>query len=299
MVRVLVESTKVTVNLRVAGTTLISDLMDLIEHRTEVPASSQRLICGGRELCKNRTLDDLQVKTKETIHLLERQHDACTSWCATGTCKDNNCRLSHTHTVANSPRYVEHNSQIRAGLQGPQQTGAPPKRKHALEIRCPIEVAPLNQNAPTPPVLTVAPAHSTCSPLPKEPWPTLPQTQTTIPWSGFSPQEHHTKEAKTMPKPSARKDPWAGTHSKPSAGGVKEVWSTPALLLNSGMPPKEHVSRQDRADEARQQAYNAWVTRQSKRVSLWKILVQARGVNNFSLAANRPTAIQLVESSKA
>merc|ERR1712153_95113 len=109
MVRVLVESTKVTVNLRVAGTTLMSDLMDLIEHRTAVPVSAQRLICGGRELCKSRTLDELQVKTKETIHLLERPQDACMSWCATGTCKDNNCRLSHTHTVANSPRYVEHN----------------------------------------------------------------------------------------------------------------------------------------------------------------------------------------------
>jgi len=290
MVRVLVESTKVTVNLRVAGTTLMSDLMDLIEHRTAVPVSAQRLICGGRELCKSRTLDELQVKTKETIHLLERPHDACMSWCATGTCKDNNCRLSHTHTVANSPRYVEHNSQI-GQCAPPQQTDPATKRKHALEIRCPIEATPLNQNAPTlpPPVLAAAPAHSTGSPPAKEPWPTLPQMQTTIPWSGFSAQKHHKKEAKSMPKPTARKDPWAGTHSNPSTGGVEQVWSTPALLLNSGMSastqPKGHVSSQRRADEAKQQAYSAWVTRQSKRV--------------FSLAANRPTAIQLVESSKA
>jgi len=295
MVRVLVESTKATVNLRVAGTTLMSDLMDLIEHRTAVPVSAQRLICGGRELCKSRTLDELQVKTKETIHLLERPHDACTSWCATGTCKDNNCRLSHTHTVANSPRYVEHTSQIGQFTRPQQTADPPPKRKHALEIRCPIDATPLNQNARTlpPPVLAVAPAHSAVvssgSPPAKEPWPTLPQMQTTIPWSGFSAQKHHKKEAKSMPKPTATKDPWAGTHSKPSTGVVEQVWSTPALLLNSGMPtstqPKEHVSSQHRADEARQQAYSAWVTRQSKRV--------------FSLAANRPTAIQLVESSKA
>merc|ERR1711865_243653 len=114
MVRIFIDSTKRTVNLRAPGSTLVADVQDTIEHRWGHAVCAQRLICGGRELDPTCTLDELGIRTKETLYLLERNYHNCATWCATGNCKDNNCRLGHTHTVANSPRYIEYNMQNSA-----------------------------------------------------------------------------------------------------------------------------------------------------------------------------------------
>ena len=48
MVRIFIDSTKRTVNLRAPGSTLVADVQDTIEHRWGRAVCAQRLICSIR-----------------------------------------------------------------------------------------------------------------------------------------------------------------------------------------------------------------------------------------------------------
>jgi len=285
MVRIYVASTKRTVNLRVAGHTLVSDLMLIIEQRIGHASCSQRLICGGRELDKCRTLDDLCVKTKETLYLFERNYHNCATWCATGNCKDNNCQLQHTHTVANSPRYVEYNvkmAQQSNNASPPVTSTAPrPQREFALEIRCPdgeeeldmnelqLSPAALSPMSPVPQVVqemqsgdwepenTFIPRHSSSPPsvspeLAPKAWPTLSEIPaSSMGWSGFTVTKREEK--------------------KPEK--VEFGTTASALLMKSAMPVnggllEKQAESWESTEEAREQAYSAFLfARQSKRLA--------------------------------
>merc|ERR1711865_982734 len=281
MVRIFIDSTKRTVNLRAPGSTLVADVQDTIEHRWGHAVCAQRLICGGRELDPTCTLDELGIRTKETLYLLERNYHNCATWCATGNCKDNNCRLGHTHTVANSPRYIEYNMQNNNNNNVPAApTCSRPKREFALEIRCAdgtteqamdeedmelIEC--LSPKSPIPQVVqemqigdwepenTFLPRVSSSPPssspdLKPKAWPTLSEIPaSSMGWSGFTAQKREEKKQK-----------------------VQFETTNGALLMNSAMPVDEALLDEqaeswESTEEARQQAYTAFLfARQSKRI---------------------------------
>ena len=131
-----------------------------------------------------------------------------------------------------------------------------PNRKHALEIRCPDSPSPEPLVASPVPAIVVEmqrtdwePA-ATFVPSSSKPgggrdWPTLGQIG--ISWTCFTEDRQGDK------------------------GRVEFASSTDVLMMNSEMPVnsdtlRKQASHWESTEEARQQAYSAWVSSQSKRV---------------------------------
>jgi len=99
---------------------LIKDIQEVVAQRTTIPIERQRLIFGGRELNPEKTLEELNVHPKEVLQLLPRHPHVCREWAATGSCsRGRRCFMKATHTVENSPRYVEHHAKPEALSQQP------------------------------------------------------------------------------------------------------------------------------------------------------------------------------------
>jgi len=265
MVRVWMAWTKQTVNFRIAATTLVRDIMELLERRTGLALYDQRLICGGRELNPESTLDQLNVKTKETLYLFQRQQNICASWAASGNCKDRRCAHTDSHTVANSPRYVQysHAGSPHQGVLPELITAKDPQpiRKHALEIRCPR-------------------AHELAEQLVVSPVPALVAEMRLGDWEPEAtfvqrvPRAHGTKawpELAQIPS-----DSWeffsSERRAEKDAASLEFDASSRALLMNTSnkMPLdsetlKQQASSWESTEEAREQAYSAWVASQSQR----------------------------------
>lgn len=239
--------------------------MALLERRTGLPLYDQRLIAGGRELNPEQTLDQLNVKTKETLYLFQRQDNICASWAATGNCKDRKCAHAGSHTVANSPRYVEYATQGGLPVSQPAETPThlkepQPSRKHALEIRCP-RTHDLEQ-------LVLSPVPAFVAEMRLGDW---------EPEATFAQRVRPSQGAKACVKawpelaqiPSVSWDFFSDTRKK-DAGCLEFDVSAGALLMNSEMPLdsrtlKQQASSWESTEEAREEAYSAWVASQSQK----------------------------------
>eukprot|EP00658_Telonema_sp_P-2_P072867 TRINITY_DN6195_c0_g1_i13.p1 TRINITY_DN6195_c0_g1~~TRINITY_DN6195_c0_g1_i13.p1 ORF type:complete len:283 (-),score=52.18 TRINITY_DN6195_c0_g1_i13:167-1015(-) len=282
MVRVWIAASNSTASFRIAGSTCIGDIMELLQRRTGTAVPEQRLICGGRELAPERSLDELNIKTKETLYLLERDPGACIHWAATGTCSNNNCPLRHSHTMVNSPRYVEYMVKL---AQNPQAAQAPvpnrrPNRKHALEIVCPHELAAAACQGPASPVPTLV------AEMERGDW---------EPEATFAQRQLHNRSGKTWPilaqiEHSISWSCFTGDRQRTAASALDFGSTASALLMSSEMPVdsdtlKQQANSWEGTPEAREQAYIAWVTSQSKKVR--------------SLAANVPEPTVVAQSTIA
>jgi len=243
--------------------------MELIESRTGLSYPYQRLICGGRELEPDKSLDELGVRTKETLYLLERSHRLCPSWAATGTCKDFCCPFRDSHTAANSPRYVEYminrGEEVCVPCTAPKATAIP--RKFALEIKTPGQddaaTSEIPQISPVPPVVSemlnydwepeATFAQRTVSTESKQAWPILAPTPGGISWDSFTKSE---ASSVTTPKDKILLD----FNS-----------SAEALLMNSDIPMNTKILQQQASswegtEEVRAAAYTAWVAGRAKKL---------------------------------
>jgi len=250
---------------------VVRDIMELIESRTGLYCANQRLICGGRELDSDKTLDELQVKTKETLYLLERSQYLCPSWAATGTCNDCNCPLRESHTAANSPRYVEYmvNKGSRPSLPRVTLEAPPAPRRFALEIK-----SPGGQSA--------AASHTQDSEIPQiSPVPTLVSEMFNCDW-----EPEATFAQKTVSTEKENRQSWPALAQTP--GGIS--WesftkcqvslttsriefnsSAEALLMNSDIPINTEILEQQASswedtEEVRAAAYSAWVADRAKKL---------------------------------
>jgi len=115
----------VLVGFSFAPDTLIEHIQMEIELRLEVPVDSQRLIFGGKELDPTKTLEELNIATKEVLFLLRRQPHVCREWAATGACsRGRRCYQKVTHTMEFSPRYVEHHHKISEAKTSSESSSA-------------------------------------------------------------------------------------------------------------------------------------------------------------------------------
>merc|ERR1711998_294057 len=69
-----------------------------------------RLICRGTELELSKCLEEQGCQTKDKIYLLDTlKNTDCKAWAKTGRCTHGaKCPCAKSHTMALSPRYVEH-----------------------------------------------------------------------------------------------------------------------------------------------------------------------------------------------
>merc|ERR1711907_887249 len=91
-----------------------ADLADAIlsdmENITDIAYDRMRLIAQGRELHSGEKLKNLGefYFKKSCIILREVNEQACREWQRSGRCTNKNCSRKASHTMMNSPRYVQH-----------------------------------------------------------------------------------------------------------------------------------------------------------------------------------------------
>jgi ubiquitin C len=59
-----------TVTIEVRGSTTIQMLKELSREKKGIPPDQQRVICASKELVDDRTMDDYDIQTESTLHLV-------------------------------------------------------------------------------------------------------------------------------------------------------------------------------------------------------------------------------------
>ena len=94
-----------------------------------------RLVCHGVQLDLNRSLEQQNCRTRDTIFLLEEPPaNSCSEWARCGRCQQGSrCQHAQSHTIKLSPRYIEHqakspNSSASSSPLGTPDRSASPER---------------------------------------------------------------------------------------------------------------------------------------------------------------------------
>lgn len=103
----------------------------------------QRIIHSCRELGPDEGLDALAEAHVRKLFLCPLDESACREWQRSGRCNDKGCRFAGSHTMENSPRYVQHlhsasSSSESTPQASPEPSPAPSPRLSSTGLITPI-----------------------------------------------------------------------------------------------------------------------------------------------------------------